>query len=167
MKSEEQIFRSSGGVELTLNMLAHHAAAREGRQRVRAFAEAEGLHATEMDRLDFVVGELLSNAVDHGGGKRAMDVSELALGAQGICMHLEFRFTKVGWFLRVEDEGGGDPECLRPFLQDTGELPDLEDERGRGFFLLLGMVSSLKVESSRTGEGIALIAEVLFETPPG
>jgi anti-sigma regulatory factor (Ser/Thr protein kinase) len=119
------------------------------------------MDADEVHRLEFVAGELLSNAVDHGGGGKAMDAKE----CNGIHMHLEFQFDSEGWLLRVEDEGGGDPECLRPMIQDTGDLPDLEDERGRGFFLLLGMLTSLKVESSRTGEGIALIAEVRYEIP--
>ncbi|MDF1836969.1 MAG: ATP-binding protein [Planctomycetota bacterium] len=165
MTSEERISRTEAGVELKLTMPAHHLAAREGRQRVREFADSDGFPGDEVDRLEFVVGELLSNAVDHGGGNKAMDGSEAESGTAAVQMHLEFRFNRSGWELRVEDEGGGDPECLRPMLQDTGELPDLEDERGRGFFLLLGMLSSLKVESSRTGEGIALIAEVQFETP--
>ncbi len=163
MKSEEQVSRSEDGVELRLSMLAHHLAAREGRQRVRDFAESEGMAEGEIERLEFVVGELLSNAVDHGGGNKAMDAGDVESDESSIRMHLEFRLNREGWVLRVEDEGGGDPECLRPLLQDTGELPDLEDERGRGFFLLLGMLSSLKVESSRTGDGIALIAAVQIE----
>lgn len=162
MNSKEQISRSPAGVELKLSLPAHHKAARVGRQRVRDFAMAEQLLEGEVDRLEFVVGELLSNAVDHGGGGRAMDGGDGSDGSLGIQMHLEFCFDDKGWTLRVEDEGGGDPECLRPLLQDTDGLPDLDDERGRGFFLLLGMLTSLKVESSRTGEGIALIAHVLF-----
>ena len=164
MNLKEQISRSSAGVELKLSMPVHHKAARAGRQRVRDFAIAEQVSTGEIDRLEFVVGELLSNAVDHGGGGRAMDGDDESGGTPSIQMHLEFSFDDQGWTLRVEDEGGGDPECLRPLLQDTDGLPDLDDERGRGFFLLLGMLTSLKVESSRTGQGIALIAHVLFGT---
>ncbi len=164
MKLSEQISRSADSIELKLSMQAHHEAARSGRQRARDFASTEGMDASEVERLEFVVGELLSNAVDHGGGERAMDGRDCDPGG-GIQMHLELRISKAGWLLRVEDEGGGDPECLRPLVQDTGELPDLEDERGRGFFLLLGMLTSLKVESARTGKGIALIAELVFECP--
>ncbi len=165
MRQTEQISRSAEGVELKLSMPAHHEAARSGRQRVREFAAAEGLNAGEVERLEFVAGELLSNAVDHGGGNHALDASDWDADSD-IYMHLEYHFNvDVGWVLRVEDEGGGDPECLRPMLQDTDELPELDDERGRGFFLLLGMLTSLKVESSRTGKGIALIAELLFECP--
>ncbi len=162
MKPREQISRSAGDVELKLSMPAHHEAARSGRQRVRDFAASEGLNAGEVERLEFVVGELLSNAVDHGGGDHAMDGSDWDREA-AIHMHLEYRFNNdFGWVLRVEDEGGGDPECLRPLLQNTDEFPDMEDERGRGFFILMGMVTSLKVESARTGKGIALIAELQF-----
>ena len=40
----------------------------------------------------------------------------------------------------VDDQGGGDPEDLRGFVTPSDELPDLDDERGRGFFLMAQMV---------------------------
>ena len=60
--------------------------------------------------------------------------------------------------LEVTDKGGGDPEELRPFLEPDG-LPDLENERGRGFFLLAQSVESLTVEASPAGDGLTFRAE--------
>ncbi|MEZ6004023.1 MAG: ATP-binding protein [Planctomycetota bacterium] len=151
--------QDGAAARLRLRLPAHHFAVRLARARVRCCAVGVGLEEGELDRLEFVVGELLSNAVDHGGGQRA-------LGAEDwdgrMHMWLEFDCRAVGWSLRVEDEGGGDPERLRPLLMSPGGLPDLDDERGRGFFLIQSMLDSLKVDSARNGKGIALIAEVIL-----
>ena len=55
---------------------------------------------------------------------------------------------------------------LRPFLDPEG-LPDLEDERGRGFFLLAQSVESLTVEQSPTGDGLTFRAERLYDAESG
>ncbi len=146
-----------GAHRLQLRLPAHHLAVRLARARVRECAHEAGLAENEVERLEFVTGELLSNAVDHGGGQGAMDAD--AWGGK-IHMHLELQCQSNGWQLRVEDEGGGDPEGLRHMLVPADEVPDLEDERGRGFFLLMAMLDSLQVESAQRGEGIALIATV-------
>jgi anti-sigma regulatory factor (Ser/Thr protein kinase) len=64
--------------------------------------------------------------------------------------------------LEVSDRGGGDPEELRAFLDPDG-LPDLEDERGRGFFLLASSVDSLTVEANPEGDGLTFKAERRYE----
>ena len=131
---------------LQLRLPAHHLAVRLARARVRDCAGEAGIAQDEVERLEFVTGELLTNAVDHGGGQGAMDEEQWA---HGVHMHLELECTSAGWSLRVEDEGGGDPESLRHMLVSTDEVPDLEDERGRGFFLLMAMLDSLQVESGQ------------------
>ena len=152
-----QEFLSTG--ELRLSVPAHHAAARMARARVRGCAEAAGMPVGELDRLEFVVGELLSNAVDHGGGEGAMDAEQWTSGAR---MHLWMKCGTEGWRLGVEDEGGGGPESLMPFLVETDELPNLEDERGRGFFLLRSYLDTLEVQGAKGGTGVELIATVSF-----
>jgi anti-sigma regulatory factor (Ser/Thr protein kinase) len=54
--------------ELRLDLPAVHSAARMARHLVRQFARAGGLVGSELDQLVLVADELLSNAVDHGGG---------------------------------------------------------------------------------------------------
>lgn len=149
--------------ELVLDLPAAHSAGRMGRQLVRQFAESEGLPEKEVETLEFVTSELLSNAVDHGGGKQAMEVSDI----QGdVRMSLELKLEEGRWHLKVGDQGGGDPEEVKPFL-DSNELPDLEDERGRGFFLLLGMLDQLSVDRSGDGLGLVFIAVKAYESPSG
>jgi anti-sigma regulatory factor (Ser/Thr protein kinase) len=59
--------------------------------------------------------------------------------------------------MRVSDQGGGDPELVEKLLH-PGSLPDLDEERGRGFFLLTQMVEVIRVEKSADGRGLTLIA---------
>ena len=67
------------------------------------------------------------------------------------------RLEEQGWTVRVVDEGGGDPESLRAVLE-SDEPPDLEDERGRGFFLMKELTDRMTVEPSENGRGLAIIA---------
>lgn len=140
---------------LRLDLPAAHSAGRMARQMVRQFALSQGLSDGELDTLEFVAGELLDNAVDHGGGHGAREVSELAgdvrMSAQ-LCIHQD------SWSLTVGDQGGGDPDELRRLFDPPDGFPDLEDERGRGFFLLAQMVDELSVGASDDGLGIAVRA---------
>ncbi len=150
----------AGPHELRLELPAAHSAERMARAVLRQFAQRERVAPEEIDTLEFVAGELLTNAVDHGGGQRAMHESEVKNGVR-MTMHLDVRPT--GWTLRVSDQGGGDLEVLRSRIQGE-DLPDLEDERGRGFFLLAQMVDSLEVERTADGRGVVFIA---VRTYPG
>ena len=60
--------------------------------------------------------------------------------------------------LRVEDQGGGEPAVVREMIEPEDGIPDLEDERGRGCFLLAQMVDALDVTTSLDGLGLALEA---------
>lgn len=142
------------GDELRLDLPAAHSAGRMARQVLGRFALEHGLDEESAGTLEFVASELLSNAVDHGGGGRAMEESDLE---GDVRMTLELRIVAGAWELRVSDQGGGDPEELRPFLDGNGP-PDLEDERGRGFFLLVQMVDELTVARSADGAGLVFVA---------
>jgi anti-sigma regulatory factor (Ser/Thr protein kinase) len=142
------------GRSLQMELPAAHSAEREGRARVREFAAAHGLSREELDALEFVTGELLTNAVDHGGGGRAMHERDLS---SPVRMRLAFTVADDSWTLRVSDEGGGDVEELRARIQ-SDEPPDLEDDRGRGFWMLAQMVQRLDVGKSADGRGLEFVA---------
>lgn len=144
---------------LLLDLPAAHSAGRMARQMVRQFAVSQGVPAGELDTLEFVAGELLDNAVDHGGGSGAREVSELP---GDVRMAVELRVEGDGWSFRVGDQGGGRPEDLRDLIEPPDGFPDLEDERGRGFFLLAQMVDDLSVEPSDDGLGLAVRARKSF-----
>jgi anti-sigma regulatory factor (Ser/Thr protein kinase) len=138
--------------ELRLDLPAAHSAERMARSVLRRFAHAEGVAAPELDTLELVASELLSNAVDHGGGERAMEEAD-----RDVRMSVIFAVTEVGWTLEVGDQGGGDPRDVEHLLS-SAEPPDFEDERGRGFFLLMGMLDSLSVSRSIDGRGLVFRA---------
>ena len=139
---------------LQLDLPAAHSACRMARHMAREFAATCGLDEDRIQTLEFVVGELLDNAVDHGGGQAAMDEADLE---SDVRMKLELSASPGGWSVRVDDQGGGDPDRLRAGLADDA-MPDLEDERGRGLTLLVHMVDRMEVERSRDGLGLAVIA---------
>lgn len=140
--------------ELRLDLPAAHSAERMARGVLRQFAQREHVPDSEIDTLEFVAGELLTNAVDHGGGERALREEDLRTRVR---MSLVLVVRPDGWTLRVGDQGGGDPAELRARLGGSDE-PDLEDERGRGFFLLAQMVDRLEVERSADGLGVEFVA---------
>lgn len=151
----QDIRRTEGPQELRLDLPAAHSAGRMARQMLRPFALRVGIPEGEVDTLEFVAGELLSNAVDHGGGERAMETSDLR-GDVRMTLHLEIQGES--WVVRVGDQGGASPEEVRDLIAQDDGLPDLEDERGRGFFLLSQMVDDIRV--SKSEDGLGLVFEV-------
>lgn len=141
--------------ELRLDLPAAHSAERMARGVLRQFAQRERVPAAEIDTLEFVAGELLTNAVDHGGGERALREEDLR---SRVRMSLVLVVQDGAWTLRVGDQGGGDPELLRARITDSDDEPDLDDDRGRGFFLLAQMVDRLEVERSADGLGLEVVA---------
>jgi anti-sigma regulatory factor (Ser/Thr protein kinase) len=140
---------------LALVVPATHAAARVVRRTVTDFARLDGLASDEVDQLALVVSELLGNAVDHGGGEAAMDESDLE---RDVSMRLELALDAERWTVIVSDQGGGDPAVLAGYLEPEADIP-LDDERGRGFFLLREMVDELQVDASSDGLGLRVRAE--------
>jgi anti-sigma regulatory factor (Ser/Thr protein kinase) len=137
-----------------LELPAAHSATALARGVLRKFAAGEGVAAADLDVLDLVVSELFSNAVDHGGGRAAMEESDLS---DDVRVGLHLHAADGSWTLSVTDQGGGDPAEVEPFL-DPKTPPDLSDERGRGFFLLASMVDALSVGRSGDGLGLEFVA---------
>ena len=148
--------------DLALDLPAVHRGVRVARNVVRHFARMQGLADREIESLVLVVSELLANAVDHGAGA-VMEEKDLETDHR---MRLEFRIEDEHWTLRVSDQGGGDVDEVQQLLHPDG-LPDLEDERGRGFFLIAQMVDRLAVETSEDGAGLCLVAEKRSEPAEG
>ena len=153
--------------ELSLELPAAHSAVREARQAVRRFASSGGIRGRELETVVLVASELLSNAVDHGGGCAALEVPKGSDGAgEGggaggpdcARMSLRLNLQERGWEMRVSDQGGGDPAALEALLRGSDQLPDLADERGRGLFLLTSLVDEVRVQRSPDGLGLSLIA---------
>lgn len=143
-----EIDRTQDPGELQLDLPAAHSAGRMARQMVKEFAGTEGLPDDEQNTLEFVAGELIDNAVDHGGGGGAREVADLK---GDVRMHLHLSIHGGEWSLTVEDEGAGDPKVIQDMIHPPDGFPDLEDERGRGFFLMNGMVDGMSVDRGAKG----------------
>jgi anti-sigma regulatory factor (Ser/Thr protein kinase) len=139
---------------IELELPAVHEAVRVARSSLRSFLRMSGVPDREVDTLVLVASELLGNAIDHGGGEAAMEED---LESNGTRMLLRLELQKTTWTLFVEDQGGGDPDEVRHRLQPDG-LPDLEDERGRGFFLMAQLVDRMEVEQAPGGRGLRITA---------
>jgi len=140
--------------ELALDLPAAHRGVRVARHMVRHFARLEGVGERELEPLVLVVSELLANAIDHTGGPVAMTEAEMNGNKR---MRLSCVVRSGGWLVTVSDEGGGDPEALRARFAPEG-MPDLEDERGRGLFLMAQMVDRIEVRRSVDGRGLTVVA---------
>ena len=159
----EVIRRDDEPGTLNLDLPATHAHGRMARRIARQFALTEGLPQSEVETLEFVVGELLDNAVDHGGGGAARELEDLPSDVRmllfvRVLTQPEAASGGTLWSVRVEDQGGGEPGLVRSMIDPEDGIPDLEDERGRGFFLLAQMVDELDVMTSVDGLGLALEA---------
>jgi len=146
--------------ELRLDLPAAHSAERLARAVMRQFLQHEGIRANEVDSIEFVASELLSNAVDHGGGHAAMEEDD---APPNVRVQFHLRVQPEGWEMRVSDQGGGDPERVQALIEDP-DLPGPDDERGRGFFLLKSMLAEIRVERSDDGQGLVFIARQRHET---
>ena len=133
--------------ELRLSLPCVHRAVRIGRRVVQAFARTDGLSDAEIEELMLITSELLANAVDHGGGDGAMYEEDLKAPVR---MGLFLSARDTDWRLEIEDGGAGDV-ALAQSLIDNSSLVDLEDERGRGLFLVREMVDELGVRAGATG----------------
>ena len=138
---------------LELDLPAAHSAVRMARAVLRRFARMEGAPSREIETMEFVVSELLANAIDHGGGNHAMDESD----AGDVRMSLAAFVRQDGWEVRVGDQGGGDPGEIEPFLKKD-EIPDLDNDRGRGFYLMAQMLQEMRVARTKDGRGLLFVA---------
>jgi len=136
--------------ELALDLPAAHRGVRVARNVVRHFARLEGVRDNEIEQLVLIVSELLANAIDHGAGPPAMTEHDLAGDAR---MKLVLTLRERDWVLAVTDEGGGDALRMNAAIQNA-QLPDVDDERGRGLYLLRQMVDTLEVDQSADGRGL-------------
>ncbi len=142
---------------MTLPMVARFAAAPEAlrdlRKRVRAEVKGARLPRSSVDTLLLVLDELISNAIEHGAAyRRSAEPLRAELSLDGRDLVLVF-----------DDDDMPSPqvELLRSAVGNDVELPDLEDERGRGLFLITTSLQGLTVEDrTAVGAGVRLTGRI-------
>lgn len=147
---------SAAGIaaRIELELPAAHAYASVGRRVVSRLIEERGLPERQQEVIALTASELLSNAVDHGGGDAAMEAAETSAR-----MELCFELGDRGWSLAVSDAGEGHAAQLTELLEGD-PFAALEDERGRGLMLLRDLVDQLEVRDNPAGTGLTVIARV-------
>lgn len=143
---------------LDLELPATHAAGRMARRVAHEYAATCGLAGEILDQLVFMLGELIDNAVDHGGGGAARDVSELE---SDVRVQLRVTvFDEASWEVSVEDESDLQPEELSQLVESLSGMPDFDDDRGRGLLLLKGFSDSIEVTAGTDGKGLRVTVRV-------
>ena len=141
---------SEAAIELRLALPCSHESVRMARNLARHFARLAGVQDTEVETLVLVTAELLSNAVDHGGGEAALSNADPRAAAR---MQMRLALEGPRWDLEVVDRGHGDVDRMRAKL-GTRREPAPEQERGRGIFLVAQMVDRIEVERGDGGHGV-------------
>lgn len=119
-------------------------ALRDLRKRVRAEVKGARLPRATVDVVILVLDELVSNAIEHGASyRRGATPLRAELRADGRDLVLVFD---------DDDMPAAEVAELQRIVGADIELPDLEDERGRGLFLITTSLQGLTVED-RTGVG--------------
>ena len=149
--------REEDGSHLRLEFVAAHAVGRRARTELREFGSQRGMTDRALETLEFVAGELIDNAIDHGGGGGAREVSDAQEGAQ-VDTHLHV--APDHWVLTVADSGGElDRELQDRMGESDGSAFDPLGERGRGLFLLTTMVDAINVCAREGGRGVMFRVE--------
>jgi PAS domain S-box-containing protein len=101
------------------------------RHDIAAFAKARGIHEDELDRLQLVTSELVTNAVRNARSH----------------IHVEFRLARAFGELLVSDDGSGFEPADLPATVDV----DLESESGRGLSIVALSVDEFAIAPSEDG----------------
>lgn len=114
-------------------------ALRGTRRRARTALRAWKLQPHDIEMVLLVLDELVSNAIEHGAVYRQRGKPlHAALAIEGDDVVLEFG-----------DDDMPPPQIAamaKAFAAGDIELPDIEDERGRGLFLVLTSMQAIAVE---------------------
>ena len=120
------------------------AALRDVRAKIREMAGALGAQPAVCDNLALVVDELVNNAIEHGAAyrKEGVDLS-VSLEGEGDALTIHFFDPEM-----PADEVQGLVEAL---AETANGMPSLENERGRGLFLLSVYLEELVADAAPQG----------------
>jgi len=125
---------------------------RQLRAAVRDHASKLGAGQQVADNLALVVDELVNNAIEHGAAYRRQNLD------------LAVQFEVDGDRLRIEFYDQEMPaatvaELTKALLDASNGMPSLDNERGRGLFLLTIYLEDLRAELAENG-GLRLVGSI-------
>lgn len=108
------------------------------RRRVRGALTRRGIGESDIDMVVLVLDELVSNAIEHGNDYRGSEPKPLSA-------RLEVERADLVLVFEDCDMPDDEVESLATALDGGPALPDLDDERGRGLFLVVTGMQAIAV----------------------
>lgn len=103
------------------------------RHFISALCEMEGYSEEEQESIALVITEILNNSIEHG-----------ATG-EGDEIRIGLTVTPERFQFEVRDPGRGGVEFADGALDRAAHMPDLEEPRGRGLFLIRQHMDEMRV----------------------
>jgi len=123
------------------------------RERLEGLDVAEG----DIDRLVLVVDEIVSNSIEHGATHRSpADVLTMRLTVESAFVSVEFHDSSV--------PTSTIDELLALLAKCRSGIPPIDNERGRGLFLIDDGLSELSIGAGEHGVGMQLRGRLVRET---
>ena len=124
---------NNGSGKVMLSFSANMRFVRPVRHFISALCNLAGYEEEETESIALVTTEILNNSIEHG----SRDPLDL-IGVELLVTGETFRFE-------VTDSGRGGPAFASGALDRAAQMPDLEQPRGRGLFLILRYMDELDV----------------------
>ena len=124
---------TKGQGEVSLSFSANMRYVRPVRHFISSLCAMAGYEEDETESIALVTTEILNNSIEHGtsGHEEEIEVS----------LHVDssiFRFE-------VLDPGRGGEDFAKTARQKSSKMPDLEEPRGRGLFLIQAFMDEMDV----------------------
>ncbi len=132
--------------QLALNTPFGKRSIRSTRKAVYTMAVEFGFSDDACREIELCMSEALQNAMEHGSGQEGR-------------VNVNCAFSSNGLQIVIEDPGAGegDLKVLKAaFEAEIEQIPDLDNERGRGIYLIRTLMDSSKMEPRENG-GVRII----------
>jgi anti-sigma regulatory factor (Ser/Thr protein kinase) len=124
---------SDGEGVVALSFSANMQYVRPVRHFIQALCQLAEYDEAEGDEIQLVATEILNNSIEHGSAGPADEIVVL------------MRVTTAEFCFQVTDPGRGGAEFANEALSRADHMPDIEQPRGRGLFLIHKFMDDLDV----------------------
>jgi anti-sigma regulatory factor (Ser/Thr protein kinase) len=124
---------SDGEGVVALSFSANMQYVRPVRHIIQSLCQLAEYEDTETEEIQLVATEILNNSIEHGSDGPADEISVL------------MRVTVAEFCFQVTDPGRGGAGFAKDALNRADTMPDIEEPRGRGLFLIHRFMDDLDV----------------------
>jgi anti-sigma regulatory factor (Ser/Thr protein kinase) len=125
---------NNGSGKVVLSFSANMRFVRPVRHFISALCNLAGYEEEETESIALVATEILNNSIEHGSS-----------GPQDL-IGVELLVTRETFQFEVSDSGRGGPAFASGAIERASQMPDLEQSRGRGLFLIQRYMDELDVQ---------------------